>query len=331
MSFTFTLSGNESVLSADYPAIDLDPEAEYVIGLISFETFNTIPNIESHNNKFYCIDEDGLRHIVTIPEGSYEIDDINKYIRRALGIDRGRRRVPIIEVPKKTVETIPDSENMVPQARSDNLVSTSKAELPKGVPQARSENLVSTSKAELTKGVNETIESPDASKNLVPNTKADSENVVSQARSRVEPVMNITANNNTLKSEIKTTYVVDFTPEGTIGPLLGFNPKKLKALAIHVSDNPVAILKVNTICIDCNIVTGTYHNSKAIHRIHQFFPRVPPGYKIVETPSNAIYLPINTRVISQITLKILDQDGNLINFRGETITVRLHLKKQHGH
>ena len=54
---------------------------------------------------------------------------------------------------------------------------------------------------------------------------------------------------------------------------------------------------------------------------------VEPGYKINEVPSDVIYLPINTRIINNISVNIIDQDGKLINFRGETITIRLHLKK----
>lgn len=52
----------------------------------------------------------------------------------------------------------------------------------------------------------------------------------------------------------------------------------------------------------------------------------PQGYKIVEVPANVIYLPVNAKRLSSITLKITDQEGNLVNFRGETITIRLHLK-----
>ena len=102
------------------------------------------------------------------------------------------------------------------------------------------------------------------------------------------------------------------------------NPSNTRADSDHVTD----ILKVNAICIDCSIVTGSFHNGKPVHIIHQFFPTVSPGYKIVESPLPILYFPVSVKTINNITVKVVDQDYNLINFRGETITVRLHLKTE---
>ena len=38
-------------------------------------------------------------------------------------------------------------------------------------------------------------------------------------------------------------------------------------------------------------------------------------------------MPISTKVINNIELRLVDQDGDLVNFREEVITVRLHLRK----
>nr|CAI5866039.1 unnamed protein product [Callosobruchus analis] len=51
-----------------------DPEKSYALGLIDFVTFNTIPNVDETNNKFFINNTD---HIV-IPVGSYEIVDIQR-------------------------------------------------------------------------------------------------------------------------------------------------------------------------------------------------------------------------------------------------------------
>lgn len=229
--YTFTLTGVESILQATIsPPIVLDNDAEYSLGLVNFETYNSIPNIDHSNNKFYV----GNR-IITIPEGSYELDDINRYLRFQL----------------------------------DN-------------PRVNSKDSI---------------------------------------------FLNITGNNNTLLSEIKCTAQIDFTKSDSIGALLGFKPRILKADKHHTSDYPANILKVNAICIYCNLVSGSYRNNEEAHFIHQLFPNVPPGYKIVENPTNVVYLPINTKVIDSLTIKIVDQDGELVNFRGETVTVRLHLKR----
>lgn len=48
MSFTLTLSGNETKLdSSSCPHITLDIQKDYEIELEDFQTFNSIPNIDS--------------------------------------------------------------------------------------------------------------------------------------------------------------------------------------------------------------------------------------------------------------------------------------------
>ncbi len=71
---------------------------------------------------------------------------------------------------------------------------------------------------------------------------------------------------------------------------------------------------------------GSYLNGQKVHTIHQFFPRVNPGFKIIEVPAKIIYLPISVQSIDFLELRIIDQDNNLIDFQGEEITVRIHVK-----
>lgn len=218
-TFTLSLSGNSSVLEATYfPRIELSEDRQYSLGLASFLTFNTIPNITAGNNKIHFTD--GLS--IAIPTGSYEIDDIALYLK------------------PHNIELF--------------------------------------------------------------------------------------GNTNTLHSHIQSTRELDFTTADSVGQLLGFTPRILDANVEHISDIPINILKVNSIRIECNITTGAFINGKKVHTIHEFFPAVPPGYKIIEVPSNIIYLPVSVNTIDHIQLRIVDQVGDLVDFRGETITVRLHLK-----
>lgn len=138
--------------------------------------------------------------------------------------------------------------------------------------------------------------------------------------------ISIKPNNNTLKTAIKCSEKVIFN-ENSIGKLLGFKNQVIPPNKSVHSDSPAEIIKVNALSVDCNIATGSYFNGKPVHIIHQFFPTVAPGYKIVETPQNILYFPVSVSTITNITLKIFDQDGDLVNFRGETITIRLHIKK----
>lgn len=222
----FCLSGSGSTISCDiFPPFDTS-DGDYVVGLVDLCTFNSIPNIETgKNDKFYFGDRN---QAVTLPEGSYEIDDIAKYILQ---------------------------------------------EVPLGVD------------------------------------------------------FSLRANNNTLKAEIRCDKRIRFSKKGTIASILGFDEKDLDPGRTHVSPNPVNILKINSIRVECNIVRGSFDNGSEGHIIHEFFPAVPPGYKIVEIPRTVIYLPVNVQKVYNITVQLRDQNGDLINLRGETLSVRLHIKK----
>lgn len=138
--------------------------------------------------------------------------------------------------------------------------------------------------------------------------------------------VSIVPNNNTLKCSIKCTNIVHFDKENSIGSVLGFGKRKLIPGVRHESDTPVNILKVSTVRIECSITSNAYINNERVHTIHEFYPNVAPGYKIIELPNSIIYLPVSVLSIDNITIKIVDQNGDLVNFRGETILVRLHLK-----
>lgn len=137
-------------------------------------------------------------------------------------------------------------------------------------------------------------------------------------------------NNNTLRAEIKCNESIDFSREHSIGPLLGFKSQVLLPGTLHRSDGPVNIIKVDTIRVECNIVRGSFDNGVEGHVLHEFYPTVGPGYKIVEIPSTILYLPVNVQKINTITVTLKDQDGRLINLRRENLAVRLHLKRSHG-
>ncbi|XP_070171359.1 uncharacterized protein, partial [Polyergus mexicanus] len=73
MSLTLTFSGRSS--------------------LTNFKTYNTIPNANSTNNKFYFDDND---EVITIPVGYYELSAISAYLRAAI---RHKRRQDLYTLP----------------------------------------------------------------------------------------------------------------------------------------------------------------------------------------------------------------------------------------
>ena len=137
----------------------------------------------------------------------------------------------------------------------------------------------------------------------------------------------IKPNSNTLKCSLFCTKTVNFDTESTIGSLLGFPKTKLVANKWHESTNPVNILPVSVIRIECDLVLGSYVNGLPSHIIYEFVPNISPGHRYIEVPKNIIYFPINRRNISSVTIKIVDENGEHIDFRGENIQLRLHLRR----
>lgn len=229
MSLTLTFSGTKSELGSEFfPPIHLtDDDDVWEVGLLSLETYNSIPNVDGTNNLLHY----GDNKVLSIPEGTYSVDQISAYIQAELS-------------------KLPD-----------------------------------------------------------------------------RPVVRITVSNSTLQVSIKSSVLVDFTKENSIGGLLGFKKEVIKPGQVATS-GMVDIFRINTIRVECNIATGSYVNGMPAHDIYQFFPTVPAGYKLVETPSPVIYVPVTVHNINNVTLRITDQDGELVNFRGERITIRLHLRKQ---
>lgn len=222
-----SLNYNKSEINCTYhESIDLDKQCDYEICLLSFNTYNSIPNISEKlkNNRFYYF-KNNEEIEIKIPTGTYEISDIAKIVKN------------------------------------------------------------------------------------------------------FEPDIEIFTNNNTLKVEILSKYQIDFTKDNCINSLLGFSKQIIPIDKKVQSDLIVDIMRVNSIRIKCNIASGSYENNKLTNIIHEFHINDSPGYKIDEVPKNLIYLPINTKSIRELSIKICDQDNNLVDFRNENINIRLHIRK----
>ena len=143
-----------------------------------------------------------------------------------------------------------------------------------------------------------------------------------------QPFINIGANANTLKCIlfIGKGYSVDFNQANNLSRVLGFTGQKY-AEGYHRSEKPVNILSINSIFVNIDIIEGSYVNGKTKNTIYSFFPNVSPGYKILESPVNLVYLPLLTDTIQNINLSITDQDENLLNLRGEKLTARFHIRE----
>ena len=138
----------------------------------------------------------------------------------------------------------------------------------------------------------------------------------------------ITANTNTLKSvlEIQGDFQVDFRVRNSISSVLGFQNQVYKE-GIHESQNVVNILSINSILVNVDVIGGSYVNGRTQNTIYSFFPKVSPGYKIVENLRNLVYLPVILDKINKMETVVTDQNGNQLNLRGENLTIRYHLRE----
>ena len=124
---------------------------------------------------------------------------------------------------------------------------------------------------------------------------------------------------------IAENVLVDFVAPNSIRTVLGFD-----ALAYgkgrHLSQHTVNIMRVNSIFIHTNVIGSTYVKGSESPVIYSFFPDIPPGGKIIVQPRVLIYLPVSLSVISRLTSWLTDEENNLLNLRGEELTIKYHLR-----
>lgn len=141
-------------------------------------------------------------------------------------------------------------------------------------------------------------------------------------------VIEIRPNLNTLQVAVKCSKTIVFPKTNTLSSVLGFGGgATLKSSIEHRSEKLVDIFKVNSIRLECNIAKGTFFQGRRSRSIFEFFPNVDPGQKIYLTPNPVIYHKVFTNRIENISVKILDQNNQLVDFRGEKISIHLHLKR----
>ena len=124
----------------------------------------------------------------------------------------------------------------------------------------------------------------------------------------------------------KKVIKVDFNQQNSISKIVGFTEAKYTE-GFHESENVVDILRINSILVNIDIVSGSYVNGTTKSTIYSFFPKVSPGYKIIESPVNLVYLPIILDTIDSLNITITDQDDHLLNLRNEKLTIRFHIRE----
>ena len=141
----------------------------------------------------------------------------------------------------------------------------------------------------------------------------------------------ITPNFSTLGSIVEILApgpMISFVFDDSIGTLLGFNEILLWG-KYNLSDNPVDILSFDNIFIETDIAQGMIFRGKRTGIIQNLTMDVSPGYKYIEKFRGGIqwYMMVTKDFISSINLKLINENGNLVSFNGETVTFRLSIKE----
>ena len=129
------------------------------------------------------------------------------------------------------------------------------------------------------------------------------------------------------KCILKTKGVyIKFSKE--LADVLGFNANHICRPGDKTGERLVNINNVSDINIECDLIQGCYNNGVSSNLLYSFPSNtVPSGYKLTERMNPPIYIPINRKQISNIHIRIVDQNDKTIDFNGENISMYLHLRQ----
>ena len=129
----------------------------------------------------------------------------------------------------------------------------------------------------------------------------------------------ILPNVNTLQcilNVVGTKLKVSFDVPNSLASVFGFN-RSTYGVGRHAREQLVNIMSVNSILVHCNIIHSSYMRGVQATVVYNFFPNDAPGQKILEAPSNLIYLPATVDVISTLPVWLTDQHGKALDLPGE--------------
>ena len=291
-SFTIACTGNSSILEAKFfPPIELN--GKYQIGLKNLYSYNSIFNIKEPNNVLYYYEEKTL----PIPKGIMTIAQIKS------------------QLEKFGMELNHDSDGY-------SIDGGEQVVLNKGLVLKLRKHMFDI----ITVDDNIYYYMPKEKKQIVLRPGIYE---VSEIEMEIKKVIHgfvLNGDNRSMRCELNAPVIFDFNTEGFGRSLLGFRGMSQPNIKM-ISDTRVNINNINVIRIHCNIASGSYLNGKENHSIYEFYPTVPPGFKMVEVPSNIIYYPIDVASIDTFTVSLRDQNDELVDFNGEEVTINFHIKK----
>jgi hypothetical protein len=147
----------------------------------------------------------------------------------------------------------------------------------------------------------------------------------------IEPESNwlSTLDENTFKVKLYSSWDIDFREKNSLASILGFKRQILKAEKVHQSERMSELYSINMIKVKCNLIKSNFQDLTGNdNTIFEFPLTYTKGEKIIERPINISYYRIYTETIHDLSLKIVDQYNNLIDFHNNKICVTLDFRPQ---
>ena len=145
--------------------------------------------------------------------------------------------------------------------------------------------------------------------------------------------VNITIDDNRLKSNLKINQTLIFTQKSFFYTILGFTQSHQGPLndidgfyqilpGSYKSNKPVNITGVDKIHLKCDCIQGSIVNGIREPILYSFALSSPPGHEIYKEPRVKLFKKVNKSVLSQITFYFEDDD-----FSNETVSFTCQLIK----
>jgi hypothetical protein len=133
--------------------------------------------------------------------------------------------------------------------------------------------------------------------------------------------------------KLKPGIKVDFKHNKSFNYMLGFE-SKVYTNANNLAENRARInidrslINIKSDLINSGMITSE-NNMIETQNILFSIPTftVPSNYRIIETPARPEYLRITNSTINEISLRIVDENDVLYDFKGEKIVIKLHIKQ----
>lgn len=311
MTFHISINDNKSVIRREYhEGIAFD--RPYEVGLKSFVTYNSVYNITDKNNRYvfvYQEEPEGKEELVV-----HEVVPLKPTVKDTPAKPRSRRDLGVVELYKtneqgKTEVEAPYyldlNEGITPemdeQMTNAEATKTGVKKKPKTI---RKEHKVPP-------GIYELAEIGNYIESTVPDKK----------------VFWMIANKNSLKVELGGDIGIDFSSPSSIGPTLGFERKVYRKGGNYASTRVVDLFPINMIRVRCNLVKSNVEDTRLNDdAVYEFPLKAQAGEKIVERPSTTTFYRVNTDILHDLHLKIVDQDNRLVDFRGERLNILLEFR-----